>query len=65
MFPTRTFLRLRRVEERKSGCEEIWMPPTVMVKICMVVETLMRHQLMFVAQNATRLGTPRLLMTSI
>jgi hypothetical protein len=62
---TRTFLRQRRVEGRKSDYMALWMHLTGLVKICMVWGTLMRHWVKSVAPNATKPVTPLPLMTSI
>jgi hypothetical protein len=52
------------VEGRKSGSEELWTNPTGMVKICMVLETLMRHRVRSVAPNTTKSVIPLPLMTN-
>jgi hypothetical protein len=58
-------VRTKKGRRKKSGSKELWMNPMGMVKICMVLETSMRHRVRSVARNVTKPVTPLALMINV
>jgi hypothetical protein len=52
--PDPDLLKTKKGRRKKNGSKELWMHQTGMVKICMVLVTLMRHQDRSVPPNVTK-----------
>jgi hypothetical protein len=63
--PDPDLLKTKKGRRKKSCCVALWMYLMGMMKICMVLRTLMRHRVKFVAPNATKPVTLLPLITSI